>query len=111
LSALDGSSGISIAFPPLQGLGGGMIIPLIQTILAHAAGPDRVGRVMAVVGVPAMLGPGLGPGLGGLVVSEATWRLIFFINVPIFAAALVAARNVVMPDTKRAEAFRLDLAG
>jgi EmrB/QacA subfamily drug resistance transporter len=111
LSGLAWSAGSLIAFRALQGLGGGMIIPLIQTILAHAAGPDRVGRVMAVVGVPAMLGPVLGPVLGGLIVSEASWRLIFFINVPICVAALVAARNVVMPDTKRAEAFRLDLAG
>jgi EmrB/QacA subfamily drug resistance transporter len=88
-----------------------MIIPLIQTILAHAAGPDRVGRVMAVVGVPAMLGPVLGPVLGGLIVSDATWRLVFLINVPICVAALVAAWRVAMPDTKRAAAVRLDLAG
>ena len=111
LSGLAWSAGSLIAFRALQGLGGGMIIPLIQTILAHAAGPDRVGRVMGVVGVPAMLGPVLGPVLGGVIVSDASWRLIFLINVPICVAALVAARRVAMPDTKRAAAFRLDVAG
>jgi EmrB/QacA subfamily drug resistance transporter len=111
LAGLAWSAGSLIAFRALQGFGGGMIIPLIQTILAHAAGPDRVGRVMAVIAVPAMLGPVLGPVLGGLIVSDASWRLVFFINVPTCVAALVAARRVVMPDTRRATAVRLDLAG
>src|SRR5262245_33361877 len=111
LSGLAWSAGSLIAFRVLQGLGGGMIIPLTQTILAHAAGPDRVGRVMGVVGVPAMLGPVLGPVLGGLILSDASWRLIFYINVPICVAALVATRSLVMPDTKRPAALRLDLLG
>jgi MFS family permease len=40
----------------LQGAGGGLILPLAQTILAQAAGPQRLGRVMSVIGVPMMLG-------------------------------------------------------
>jgi EmrB/QacA subfamily drug resistance transporter len=111
LAGLAWSAGSLIAFRALQGLGGGMIVPLIQTILAHAAGPDRVGRVLGVVAVPAMLGPVLGPVLGGAIVSGASWRLIFFINVPVCIAALVAARRVTMPDTRRPAAGRLDLAG
>jgi EmrB/QacA subfamily drug resistance transporter len=111
LCGLAWSAGSLIAFRVLQGLGGGMIIPLAQTILARAAGPDRVGRVMAVVGVPAMLGPVLGPVLGGLIVSDASWRLIFYINVPVCAAALLASRRVAMPDLKRAAASRLDVLG
>jgi EmrB/QacA subfamily drug resistance transporter len=111
LCGLAWSAGSLIAFRALQGLGGGMILPLIQTILARAAGPDRVGRVMAVVGVPAMLGPVLGPVLGGLIVSDASWRLIFYINLPICVAALLASHRVVMPDTKRPSAVRLDRLG
>src|SRR5262249_52696634 len=84
------SAGSLIAFRVLQGLGGGMIVPLIQTILARAAGPAQLPRVIAVIGVPAMLAPVLGPALGGLLVSHASWRLIFFINIPICAAALLA---------------------
>jgi EmrB/QacA subfamily drug resistance transporter len=111
LCGLAWSAGSLIAFRAVQGLGGGMIIPLIQTVLAAAAGPARMGRVMAVVGVPAMLGPVLGPVLGGLIVSDAGWRLIFFINVPVCLAAVLATRAVVMPDLRRAAGSRLDVAG
>jgi EmrB/QacA subfamily drug resistance transporter len=111
LCGLAWSAGSLIAFRVVQGIGGGMIMPLIQTVLARAAGPDRVGRVMGVVGVPAMLGPVLGPVLGGLIVSNASWRLIFYINVPICLIALVASRGVSMPDLKRPAASRLDVLG
>jgi EmrB/QacA subfamily drug resistance transporter len=111
LSGVAWSAGSLIAFRVVQGLGGGLIMPLAQTILARAAGPDRLGRVMAVVGVPAMLGPVVGPVLGGLIVSDASWRLMFYINVPICIAALLATRRVAMPATKRPEASRLDAIG
>jgi EmrB/QacA subfamily drug resistance transporter len=111
LCGLAWSAGSLIVFRVLQGLGGGMIVPLIQTILARAAGPARLPRVMAVIGVPAMLAPVLGPALGGLLVSHASWRFIFYINIPICAAALVATRRVAMPETRRAAASRLDLLG
>lgn len=65
LCGLAWSSGSLIAFRILQGVGGGMLIPLAQTILAQAAGPDRLGCVMAVIGIPAMLGPVLGPSSAG----------------------------------------------
>ena len=110
LSGLAWSAGSLIAFRVVQGFGGGMIMPLAQTMLAQAAGPDRLGRVMAVVGVPAMLGPVLGPVLGGLIVSDASWRLIFYLNVPLCIAAMVAAQRVTMPDTRRVGA-RLDVLG
>ena len=51
--------------PDLQGLGGGLVMPVGMTILARAAGPDRMGRVMALVGVPMLLAPAIGPALGG----------------------------------------------
>ena len=54
-----------VTFRVLQGLGGGMLMPLGMTILTRAAGPDRVGRVMAVLGVPMLLGPIFGPIVGG----------------------------------------------
>ena len=48
-------------FRVLQGFGGGMIMPIGQSILATAAGPQRMGRVMSLLGVPMLLGPVLGP--------------------------------------------------
>jgi EmrB/QacA subfamily drug resistance transporter len=111
LCGLSWSAGSLIGFRIVQGIGGGMIVPLMQTILARAAGPTRLGRVMAVIGVPAMLAPVFGPVLGGLIVSDASWRLIFYINLPICLVALLASWRVGMPDTKRSEAGRLDLLG
>src|SRR5262245_12184822 len=113
-SALCGvawSAGSLIAFRVVQGLGGGMIVPVMQTILARAAGPARLQRVMAAIGVPAMLAPVLGPALGGLLVSHATWRLIFYSNVPICLGALALSRRVPMPETRTPTGSRLDLLG
>jgi EmrB/QacA subfamily drug resistance transporter len=78
-----------ILFRVLQGLGGGMILPIGQSMLAREAGPQRIGRVMSVIGVPTVLGPILGPVLGGLIVSNFSWRWIFYINVPIGIVTLL----------------------
>ena len=100
-SALSGaawSAGSLIAFRVLQGLGGGMLMPAGMTILTRAAGPQRVGRVMAIIGVPMLLGPILGPILGGWLVDDVSWRWIFFINLPIGAAALLLSLRVLPRD-------------
>src|SRR5215468_5099399 len=90
LAAGAWSIGSLIAFRVLQGLGAGMILPVGQTILAQAAGPQRMGRVMSVIGVPMLLAPVFGPVIGGAIISAASWRWIFLINLPIGAAALIA---------------------
>src|SRR6202451_584815 len=71
-----------IAFRVVQGIGGGMLLPVGQSILARAAGPQRLGRVMSIIGVPLVLGPILGPVIGGLIVSNFFLRWIFFLNLP-----------------------------
>src|SRR3546814_10584007 len=63
-----------VIYRVLQGLGGGMLMPLGMTILTHAAGPHRVGRVMAVMGIPMLLGPIFGPILGGWLIDVASWQ-------------------------------------
>ena len=78
-------------FRVLQGLGGGMLMPLGMTILTRAAGPERIGRVMAVLGVPMLLGPIFGPILGGLLIDSLSWHWIFLINLPIGIGAFVYA--------------------
>ena len=80
-----------IGFRVLQGLGGGLLMPVGQTILAQAAGPQRMGRVMSVVGVPMLLGPVFGPVIGGAIVDQASWRWIFFVNLPVGLAAVLLA--------------------
>jgi EmrB/QacA subfamily drug resistance transporter len=111
LCGLAWSSGSLIAFRVLQGIGGGMLLPLAQTILAQAAGPERLGRLMAAVGVPAMLGPVLGPVLGGVIVTDATWRLMFYLNVPVCLAAVLFAFRVAMPQTRSTNPAKLDVTG
>lgn len=90
--------GSLVGFRVLQGLGGGMLMPLGMTIMTRAAGPHRVGRVMAVLGIPMLLGPIGGPILGGWLIEVANWHWIFLINVPIGLAALVYAALVLPKD-------------
>ena len=99
-----------IAFRVLQGLGGGLIMPVGQTIIAQAAGPERMGRVMSIVGVPMLLGPVLGPVAGGAIVDQVSWRWIFFVNLPVGVAALVAAQRL-LPEAKPHGGARLDALG
>jgi len=110
LSGMAWSADSLIVFRILQGLGGGMIMPAGMTILTRAAGPQRVGRVMAVIGVPMLLGPIAGPILGGWLVDDFSWRWIFFINVPIGLVAVVLAFRV-LPSDVAAPHHRLDWLG
>jgi EmrB/QacA subfamily drug resistance transporter len=84
-----------IAFRVLQGLAGGMIMPIGMITLAQTAGPERVGRVMSVIGVPMLLAPVLGPVLGGLIVTHLSWRWIFFVNLPIGLVGLLLAARLM----------------
>jgi EmrB/QacA subfamily drug resistance transporter len=99
-----------IIFRVLQGVGGGMILPLGQLMLAEAAGPKRMGRVMSVVAIPMMLAPILGPTLGGLIVQNMSWRWIFYVNVPIGVIGVIAALRV-LPKVKPGPVERLDAKG
>jgi EmrB/QacA subfamily drug resistance transporter len=99
-----------IFFRVLQGLGGGMLMPIGMTILTKAAGPERVGRVMAVIGVPMLLGPIVGPILGGWLVDDVSWRWIFFINVPVGIVTLILGSRILDKDEPR-PAEKLDVLG
>jgi EmrB/QacA subfamily drug resistance transporter len=98
LCATASSLEMLVTFRVLQGLGGGMLMPLGMTILTRAAGPERVGRVMAVLGIPMLLGPIFGPILGGALIDSASWHWIFLINLPIGIAAFVYAFLVLPKD-------------
>jgi EmrB/QacA subfamily drug resistance transporter len=106
LCATATSIDMLIAFRVLQGLGGGMLMPLGMTIMTRAAGPHRMGRLMAILGVPMLLGPILGPILGGWLIQVASWHWIFLINVPLGAIALVYAWFALAKDhAERSESF------
>jgi EmrB/QacA subfamily drug resistance transporter len=110
LCGLASSAGELIIFRVLQGVGGGMLMPIGQLMLADAAGPKRMGRVMSIVAVPAMLAPILGPTIGGLIVDNASWRWIFYVNLPIGIAAIAAAMRT-LPSGERSHTDRLDVRG
>ena len=87
-----------IGFRVLQGLGGGMLMPLGMTIMTRAAGPARMGRLMAILGVPMLLGPIFGPILGGWLIDHFSWHYIFLINAPIGVGALIYAQFALPKD-------------
>jgi EmrB/QacA subfamily drug resistance transporter len=110
LSAAAWSAGSLIAFRTLQGLGGGMILPLTQVTLARAAGPERLGRVLGLVGLVGQLAPVTGPVLGGLLVDGWGWRWAFLATVPPVLVALAMTGRWFPRDAERS-AQPLDVAG
>src|SRR5579884_1013186 len=99
-----------IVFRILQGIGGGMIMPIGMTIILRAVGPSQMGRVMGIFGVPMLLAPAIGPVLGGWLVQDFTWRLIFYINLPVGILALVAAYRYLR-ETPFSHTMKLDWIG
>ncbi|MEU0073823.1 DHA2 family efflux MFS transporter permease subunit [Streptomyces sp. NPDC006332] len=100
-----------IAFRVLQGLGGGMLLPGGQAIITRAAGPQRLGRAMSILGVPMLLGPVFGPVMGGLLVEYTSWQWIFLVNVPVGILAVALAVWKLPAGGALSEPGRLDLRG
>jgi EmrB/QacA subfamily drug resistance transporter len=116
-SALCGAAwniGSLIAFRVLQGIGGGMLVPIMMTLLVQAAGGRQLGRLMSTVSLPVVIVPILGPVVGGLIVGSLSWRWIFYVNVPVCLIGLALAWRGMRPapaSAGRAPAGRLDLLG
>jgi DHA2 family multidrug resistance protein len=73
----------------VQGLGGGALQPTAQAILFESYPVEKRGGAMAIFGLGAMVGPAIGPTLGGAIVDTYSWPLIFYVNIPIGIAAIV----------------------
>jgi EmrB/QacA subfamily drug resistance transporter len=110
LCAVAASTTSLVLFRVLQGAGGGMIMPVGQLIMAQVAGPKRMGRVMGIVTMPAMLAPILGPVLGGAILQNLHWSWIFLVNLPVGVLAFALAWRM-LPQTDSGEAGRLDVVG
>ncbi|MGB3697495.1 MAG: DHA2 family efflux MFS transporter permease subunit [Gordonia sp. (in: high G+C Gram-positive bacteria)] len=110
LCALAWNIGSLVAFRVVQGFGGGLLMPIGMMIMTRAAGPERVGSVMAVLGIPMLLGPIMGPILGGWLIEIASWHWVFLINIPIGVIALVYA-FVALPSGDEEEAKKIDIPG
>ena len=110
LSSLAWNIEVLIAFRVIQGIGGGLMLPVLQTLLVNAAGERNLGRMMSLVSIPALLGPILGPVLGGLILSQLPWRWIFWVNLPVCVAGLVLAWRGLAPTAPKKSPY-LDVVG
>jgi EmrB/QacA subfamily drug resistance transporter len=110
LCGLAHSLGELVAFRILQGAGGGMLAPVGMAMLYRAFPPAERIRASAILTVPTTLAPALGPVLGGLLVTDLSWRWVFYVNLPIGAAAF-AFGAVFLEQTAQAQPGRFDLAG
>ncbi|WP_327238638.1 multidrug efflux MFS transporter [Streptomyces sp. NBC_01317] len=113
LCALAWNAGSLIAFRIVQGVGGGIMMPLVVTLVMQAAKGRNPGKVMAAVTLPTALGPILGPVLGGVILELADWRWLFVVNIPFCLVGIwLAHRNLPddrpAPDSPRP---RLDVTG
>jgi EmrB/QacA subfamily drug resistance transporter len=110
LCGLAGNLGELVACRVVQGVGGGMLLPLGTTVLFRAYSPEEQIRAARLLTIPTALAPALGPILGGAIVQDASWRLMFLLNLPVGIAALVGAARLPA-DRPAVRAQRFDVAG
>ncbi|MFD0516646.1 MFS transporter [Paractinoplanes durhamensis] len=111
LSGLAWNIGSLIGFRALQGVAAGLLIPIMQTLLFGAAGgKSPAGNTIALVSLPALLGPVFGPVLGGLLLNHLDWRWIFYVNPPICLVAILLAIRY-LPRDAGVRTHRLDWTG
>jgi len=99
-----------VAFRVLQGVGGGMLAPVGMAMLFRAFPPEERVRAASILTIPTVIAPALGPVLGGLLVTELSWRWVFFVNVPIGMAAVIFGL-LFLQHSVESKPGRFDLAG
>lgn len=110
LCALADSSAQLIIYRIIQGLGGGMVMPIAMAFTYRLAPPNKVGAVMGMMGIPILLAPALGPVLAGWLVDYASWKWIFLINVPVGIIGIgIGIRT--LPHIERQSVAALDKLG
>src|SRR6201995_3314961 len=108
LCGLASSLGELVAFRILQGAGGGMLAPVGMAMLFRVFPPEERIRASAILTVPTTFAPALGPVLGGLLVTDLSWRWVFYVNVPIGIAAFTFGA-LFLKVNAQAEPGRFDL--
>src|SRR5499427_7819587 len=99
-----------VAFRVIQGLGGGMMMPLSMTLLFKAVPPQQRNTIMGFYGLPLMLAPVLGPTLGGYLVEYVDWRVIFTLNVPVGIVGIVLGL-ALLRESEHVPGLKFDLRG
>ena len=106
-----GNIGQLIAWRVLQGLGGGLLIPVGQTMTYALYRSHERARLSAVVMLVALMAPALSPAIGGALVDNVSWRWVFLASLPLAFAALILAACWLKPDAEAGAAERLDFSG
>ena len=96
-----------ITFRVLQGLCGGLLSPLAMTFLFTTVPPEDRGDAMAIFGIPMMLAPAIGPTLGGYLVDSWSWRMCFYVNVPVVLIAICMGLAWIEDTPNSRRNFRL----
>jgi DHA2 family multidrug resistance protein len=99
-----------VLFRVLQGVFGAALVPLSQSVLLDINPKERQGSAMALWGIAVMVGPVLGPVLGGWLTESYSWRWVFYINVPLGALAFLGI-TTFLPETVRTIGAKLDWFG
>ena len=99
-----------VAARVLQGAGGALLMPVGRLTVLRAYPRERFLGAMSFVAIPGLVGPLLGPTLGGWLVEIASWHWVFLVNVPVGALGWIAARRY-LPDFRGVERNRLDVPG
>lgn len=99
-----------VLFRVVQGVGGGMLTPVGMAMLFRTFPPAERVRASSILTIPTALAPALGPVLGGLLVTDLSWRWVFFVNVPIGIAAFAFGLAFLEPH-RQPEPGRFDLPG
>jgi EmrB/QacA subfamily drug resistance transporter len=110
LCGLAGSLTQLVVFRVLQGVGGGMLTPVGMAMLYRTFPPAERVRLASILMIPTALAPAAGPVLGGLLVTNLSWRWVFYVNVPIGAAAFIFGLLFVV-EQREARPGRFDLPG
>ena len=110
LCGLSGSLAGFVASRIVQGLGGAMMVPVGRLVLLRSVPREELVTALAYLTVPALLGPILGPPLGGFITTYFEWRWIFWINVPIGVLGVVLA-TLYIADIRETEVWPLDVPG
>jgi EmrB/QacA subfamily drug resistance transporter len=100
-----------ITFRIIQGIGAGLLMPVLQTELVQVSGGRGLGRIMSIISIPGLLGPILGPVLGGIIVNSLDWRAIFWVNIPICIVAIALAFWGIPADKLSEKKASLDVIG
>ena len=110
LCGLSTSLATIVAARVVQGMGGSMMVPVGRLVLLRTAPRHELVRALAWLTIPALIGPLIGPPLGGFIATYLHWRYIFWINVPIGLLGVVLATRFI-PDLKEKETRPLDIKG